>query len=178
MSVIDFDVETALNGFGALIFVVEAGVVVGLTVGLAVGLTVGFTVGLAVGLTVGLVVGLAVGFGVLVGVMTGDEVASAVSILFGIPKVAIDFSCYAVHFSAACILPVFIAVCVCCLCGIVCKAILYKCFRLFCRLLDLINPLLFAYTRGVYPAFLRQHKKPLHLPLLLLWLISHYTFFR
>ena len=82
MSVIDFDVETALNGFGALIFVVEAGVVVGLTVGLAVGLTVGFTVGLAVGLTVGLVVGLAVGFGVLVGVMTGDEVASAVSILF------------------------------------------------------------------------------------------------
>ena len=78
MSVIDFDVETALNGFGALIVVVWAGV----AVGLAVGLTVGFTVGLAVGLTVGLAVGLAVGFGVVVGVMTGDEVAYAVSILF------------------------------------------------------------------------------------------------
>ena len=58
MSVIDFDVETALNGFGALIFVNW------------VGLAVGFTVGLTVG------------FGVLVGVMTGDEVASAASIFF------------------------------------------------------------------------------------------------
>ena len=82
MSVIDFDVETALNGFGALIFVVWAGVAVGLAVGLTVGFTVGLAVGFAVGLAVGFTVGLTVGFGVLVGVMTGDEVASAASIFF------------------------------------------------------------------------------------------------